>query len=187
MYRAVAWKALQERLPLEDESAIEELVERSRIEATNGVVTIDGDDVACAIRTPEIDRAAAATARLPLVRAALVARQRAAGAKGAVVMEGRDVGTVIFPEADVKIYLDASAEARAHRRANDPAHTGGRDGSLSRVASDLEARDTSDRTRATSPLAIAPDARIIDTTTLSIDQVVEEVMKMIEEKLRVQP
>lgn len=184
MYRAVAWKALQERVPLEDEPAMAALAERSIVEASNGVVTIDGRDVARAIRTPEIDRAATATARLPRVRAILVARQRAAGARDGVVMEGRDVGTVIFPQADVKIYLDASPEERARRRASDPAHTGGRDGSLSSVASDLEARDTSDRTRATSPLTVAPDAHVIDTTTLTIEQVVEKVMEIVEEKLR---
>lgn len=183
MYRAVAWKALQERLSLEDEPAMAALAERSVVEASNGVVTIDAHDVARAIRTPEIDRAATATARLPGVRAALVARQRRAGAQGGVVMEGRDVGTVIFPQADVKIYLDASPEERARRRISDPAHTGGRDGSLSSVASDLEARDTSDRTRAASPLTVAPDAHIIDTTTLTVDQVVEKVMKIIEWKL----
>jgi cytidylate kinase len=183
MYRAVAWKARHERVPLEDESAMTGLAERAVIDATNGVVTIDGYDVARAIRTPEIDRAAAAIARLPRVRATLVARQRAAGAEGGVVMEGRDVGTVIFPEADVKIYLDASAAERARRRVNDPAHTGGREGSSSRVANDLEARDTSDRTRAASPLTIAPDARIIDTTMLTIDQVVEEVMKIVAYRL----
>ena len=179
MYRAVAWKALQERLSLEDEPAMAALAERVVIEAGNGGVTIDGHDVARAIRTPEIDRAATATARLPRVRAALVARQRASGAQGGVVMEGRDVGTVIFPQADVKIYLDASPEERARRRANDPAHTGGREGSLVSVASDLEARDTSDRTRAASPLTAAPDAHIIDTTTLTIEQVVEKVMEIV--------
>jgi len=183
MYRAVAWKARHERVPLEDESAMAGLAERAVIDATNGVVTIDGHDVAQAIRTPEIDRTAAATARLPRVRATLVARQRAAGVEGGVVMEGRDVGTVIFPEADVKIYLDASATERARRRVNDPAHTGGREGSFSRVASDLEARDTSDRTRAASPLTIAPDAQIIDTTMLTIDQVIEEVMKIVAYRL----
>ena len=179
MYRAVAWKALQERLSIEDESAMAALAERAVIDASQGRVTIDGHDVARAIRTPEIDRAAAATARLSRVRAALVARQRASGAQGGVVMEGRDVGTVIFPQADVKIYLDASPEERARRRANDPAHTGGREGSLSSVASNLEARDTSDRTRAASPLTAAPDAYIIDTTTLTIEQVVEKVMGIV--------
>ena len=184
MYRAVAWKALHDRVPLEDEEAIARLAERSIIDARNGVVTIDGHDVAHDIRTPEIDRAAAATARLPRVRAVLVTRQRSEGAPGGVVMEGRDIGTVVFPGADVKIYLDASPEERARRRANDPAHSGGREGSLSSVALDLEARDTIDRTRAASPLTVAPDAVIIDTTPLTVQQVVDAVIGVVEEKQR---
>jgi len=181
MYRAVAWKALRDQVALDDEAAMAALAERAVIQANNGIVTIDGRDVTPAIRTPEIDRAAAATARLPRVRAALVARQRAAGADGGVVMEGRDVGTVIFPQADAKIYLDASAEERARRRATDPAHTGGRDGTFASVADDLQARDTIDRTRTASPLTVAPDAVVIDTTRLTIQEVVDAVMKVVEE------
>jgi cytidylate kinase len=184
MYRAVAWKALQEGLPLEDESALATLAERAVIVANNGVVTIDGHDVTRAIRTPEIDRAAAVTARLPRVRAALVARQRELGQGGGVVMEGRDVGSVVFPQADIKIYLDASPEERARRRASDAAHTGGREGSLSSVASDLQARDRSDTTRTVSPLVVAADAVLIDTTTLAIPDVVDRVMEIVEGKLR---
>jgi cytidylate kinase len=180
MYRAIAWKALQEGLPLEDESALGAMAERVVIEATDGMIRIDGYDVARAIRTPEIDRAAAAAARLPRVRAALVMRQRRLGESGRVVMEGRDVGTVIFPQAEVKIFLDATPEERARRRANDPAHTGGREGSLTSVASELEARDTIDRTRSASPLTVAPDATCIDTTGLSIQEVVARVLKTIE-------
>ena len=118
---------------------------------------IDGADVTRAIRTPEIDRAAAAVARLPRVRAELVARQREMGAAGGIVMEGRDIGTVVFPGADVKIYLDASPEERARRRALDPAHSGGPT-AVADVATALTARDELDRTRAASPLYAAPDA-----------------------------
>src|SRR5206468_4741391 len=125
MYRAVGWKALHERLPLDDEAAIAALAERTRIDITETSVTIDLADITRAIRTPEIDRAAAAVARLPRVRAVLVERQRQIGAAGAIVMEGRDIGTVVFPHADVKIYLDASPEERARRRANDLAHSSG--------------------------------------------------------------
>jgi cytidylate kinase len=184
MYRAVAWKALRDGVSPDDEAPVTALAERSVIEASAGVVRIDGHDVGRAIRTPEIDLAAAATARLPAVRAVLVARQRALGGEGGIVMEGRDVGTVVFPDAHVKIYLDASPEERARRRANDPAHTGGPDRSLSRVASDLEARDTSDRTRQVSPLKVAPDAVVIDTTNLTVEQVVEHVMGIVEGKDR---
>src|SRR5207249_5611669 len=114
-------------------------------------VTIDGGDSSGAIRTPVIDRAAAAVARGPRVRAVLVDRQRRLGAGGAIVMEGRDIGTVVFPHADVKIYLDATPEERARRRAADPAHTGG-PSAVSEVASLLSELDQIDRTRLVSPM-----------------------------------
>jgi cytidylate kinase len=181
MYRAVAWKALRDGIGLEDEAAMAALAERAELDAADGVVRIDGHDVARAIRTPDIDRAAAISARLPRVRAVLVARQRALGGAGGIVMDGRDVGTVVFPGADVKIYLDATPEERARRRAGDAAHSGGR--GLSSVATELAARDASDRTRSVSPLAVAPDAALVDTTTLTIDQVVEKVMERVASRL----
>src|SRR5207248_3063955 len=143
MYRAVGWKAAREDLPFDDEARIAELAASSPLVVTADAVTIDGIDVTKAIRTPEIDRAATAVARLPKVRAVLVERQRALGANGGVVMEGRDIGTVVFPQADVKIYLDASPDERARRRAHDPAHTGGPTGvaAVESVASALTARD----------------------------------------------
>jgi CMP/dCMP kinase len=181
MYRAVAWKALDERLDLQDESAIAALSERARFDLEGGRVIIDGSDVAQAIRTPEIDAAATTVARHPAVRRALVARQRDIGRAGGVVMEGRDIGTVVFPGADVKIYLDASPEERARRRALDPAHSGGPT-AVAEVATALTARDELDRTRTASPLYAAPDARIIDTTGKPVTQVVEEVLRVVEEK-----
>ena len=132
-------------------------------------MVIDGHDVTNAIRTPEIDRAAAATARLPTVRAALVERQRKEGECGGIVMEGRDIGSVVFPNADVKIYLDASPEERARRRAADPAHGVSRAAAAVDVATEMAARDQSDRTRSTSPLRIPKDAIELDTTGLSIE------------------
>ncbi len=99
MYRAVGWKALHDALPLDDEAGLTALAERADLVVEGGVVAIDGHDVTTAIRTPEMDKAAAAVARLPRVRAALVARQRAMGAQGGVVMEGRDIGSVVFPDA----------------------------------------------------------------------------------------
>src|SRR3979409_2499717 len=120
MYRAVGWKALAAGVPLEDEGAGPAAAERARTGVTSERVTIDGIDVTRAIRTPEIDRAAAGVARLPRVRAVLVDRQRLMGAGGGIVMEGRDIGTVVFPDADVKLYLDATPEERARRRATDP-------------------------------------------------------------------
>src|SRR4029079_12753043 len=158
------------------------LAERSTIAVEGGVVSIDGHDVTAAIRTPEIDKGAAAVARLPGVRAVLVARQRALGRDGCVVMEGRDIGTVVFPHEEVKIYLDASAEERARRRANDPAHTGSQSGHAA-VAAAIHARDTSDTTRAAPPLTLAPDAVRIDTTSLPIDDVVERVLELVKAKI----
>ena len=179
MYRAVAWKALREGVPLDAELAIAALASRVSIVASDGIVTVDEEDVSRAIRTPEIDRAAATTARLGRVRDVLVALQRREGESGGVVMEGRDIGTVVFPNADVKVYLDASPEERARRRAADPAHVGSRVSELAQVASELQARDELDRTRAASPLQRADDAIHIDTTNKPIDVVVNEVLAII--------
>ncbi len=178
MYRAVGWKAVRDRVPLDDEGALVALSLASDVHIGDGVVTIDGHDVTRSIRTPEIDAAAAAVARLPRVRVVLVDRQRAMGVDGGVVMEGRDIGTVVFPDADLKIYLDASEEERARRRAVDPAHSGG-PRAVAEVAHLLTERDRSDRTRTASPLYAADDAVVVDTTTKSIDVVVEEVLGLV--------
>ena len=182
MYRAVAWKALREGFPLDDEARMARLAERAVIEVEPHRVAIDGRDVTSAIRTPEIDRAAAAASRLPAVRAALVARQRAEGRNGGIVMEGRDIGSVVFPDADVKIYLDASAQERARRRAADPAHATSRSAAMADIQTEMAARDQSDKTRATSPLTVAPDAVEIDTTGMTVDDVVEKVLGIIKSR-----
>jgi cytidylate kinase len=177
MYRAVAWKAQQEGLALDDEPAVAALARRAVFTLGDGAIVIDGHDVSQIIRTPAMDAAAASVARQASVRAALVERQRAYGDAGGVVMEGRDIGTVVFPAADVKLYLDASAEERARRRAGDTAHAASREsGSVERVAEALAARDQSDRTRAVSPLTLAADAVYIDTTGMPIDAVVAQAM-----------
>ena len=181
MYRAIGWRANMEGIPLNDERAVADLAERADIVLGGGVVAIDGHDVTRAIRTPEIDKAATAVARLPRVRQILVARQRTFGEAGGVVMEGRDIGTVVFPDADLKIYLDASAEERARRRAGDTAHTGGQAGHEA-VAASIAARDESDTTRIVSPLTVAPDAVHIDTTGMPIQQVVDTVMELVRQK-----
>lgn len=181
MYRAVGWKAMQDGIAFDDEAAVAAVARRAHIVVEGGVVSIDGHDVTRAIRTPEIDKAAAAVARLPRVREVLVERQRKMGEHGGVVMEGRDIGTVVFPKADLKIYLDASAEERARRRANDDAHTGSHAGQAA-VAASIEARDKSDTTRTTSPLTLAADAVHIDTTHMPIAQVVDRVMDLVREK-----
>ena len=182
MYRAVGWLALNEHLSLDDEPAVAALAERVRVEIDPSRVAIDGVDVTRAIRTPEIDRAAAAVARLPKVRSVLVGRQREMGEVGGVVMEGRDIGTVVFPQADVKIYLDASAEERARRRAHDPAHSGGPP-TVADVATLLTERDRLDSTRKASPLLVASDALVVDTTAKSVGEVVEAVIQAVERRL----
>lgn len=183
MYRAVGWKALEEGLDLEDEDAVAALAARIHLVASDGRVSVDGQDVTAAIRTPQIDTAAAAVARKPGVRAVLIRQQRELGAAGGVVMEGRDIGTVVFPSADVKLYLDASPEERARRRALDPSHSAGRgNAGVQDVATALEARDRSDRTRAASPLAIAGDAVVIDTTGLPVDAVVDQALLLVAQR-----
>ena len=182
MYRAVAWKAQQDGVPLEDDAQVSALAERSTIVQQDGRTIIDGFDVTREIRTPVIDKASASVARLPTVRDVLVREFRRLGQGGAVVMEGRDIGTVVFPGADLKFYIDASPEERARRRASDPAHTGGQ-GSLELVHSDIVARDRSDSTRSVAPLAKANDAIIIDTTAMPIEEVVTKVMSLIQERL----
>lgn len=182
MYRAVAWKALEEGVPLDDDALVARLAERAVHAQAGGKITIDGHDVTRSIRTPEMDRAATLVARLPQVRQVLVGQQRDMGGQGNVVMEGRDIGTVVFPNADLKFYIDASIEERARRRAADPAHTGSQTG-LTNVHSDMIARDQSDATRKIAPLAKADDAIYIDTTDMPIEQVVDRVLMLVAEKL----
>jgi cytidylate kinase len=182
MYRAVAWLALHGDIALEDETAVAGAGERATFDLEQGRVAIDGHDLAAAIRTPEIDRASAVVARHAAVRRVLVARQRLMGEGGGVVMEGRDIGTVVFPQADIKIYLDASPEERARRRAADPAHASSKGAALADVATALAERDKSDSTRAVSPLAVAADAVVIDTTSMAVDTVIERVIELAKAK-----
>jgi len=182
MYRAVGWKAHRDGIALTDETAVAELARIADLTVEGGSVAIDGYDVTREIRTPEVDKLASTVARLPRVREALVSRQRALGERGGVVMEGRDIGSVVFPDADVKIYLDASAEERARRRAHDASHAGSQDGEAA-VAEAIQARDLSDKTRAASPLSLAPGAIHIDTTDMPIESVVDRVMALVRKGL----
>ena len=184
MYRAVAWMAAHEGLALDDELGVRALAEQVELVLDDATVKVEGHDVTRAIRTAEIDAASARVARMPAVRDVLVRRQRAYVTVGGLVMEGRDIGTTVFPTADVKVYLDASPAERAARRASDPGHgVGGTAAALSDVASALEARDHSDRTRRSSPLKMAPDAVLVDTTGLPLERVVELVMGIVREHL----
>jgi len=181
MYRAVAWACLERNVPIDDEAAVAMLATQAVFELHDGV-RIDGADVSAVIRTARIDAAAARVARLPAVREILVDRQRAYAAEGTVVMEGRDIGTVVFPEADVKIYLDASPEERARRRSTDDARRGDAPAATRAVAVALEARDRSDRTRTASPLVTAPDAVVIDTSDMDVAAVVDRVLQIVRDR-----
>jgi cytidylate kinase len=178
MYRAVAWKARHDGVDLGDAHAVASVAAQATFEV-NSKVVIDGHDVTDAIRTPAIDQAAAIVAQYPSVRAVLVDRQRRFAAGGGIVMEGRDIGSVVFPDADVKVYLDADPGERARRRSADAAHAASRIGREG-VAEALEVRDRIDRTRTISPLKMAADAVYLDTTHLSISEVVDTVMGLVE-------
>ena len=183
MYRAVAWKTQYEGRSLDDEDGIVVVAKNAEFELRDRGISIDGHDVTSVIRTPEIDNAATAVARIPQVRALLVARQRGYAEVGPLVMEGRDIGTVVFPDAAVKIYLDATPEERAVRRSKDPSHGLSKVGEIEVVANALERRDRLDRTRHASPLTTASDAKVIDTTGVSIDSVVRRVLKIVNKQI----
>lgn len=180
MYRAVAWKALHLGADLDDPGALGRLARRMTIafKAAKGApqrVFADGKDVTGVIRTPEVSQTASVVAAVPAVRRAMVARQRALGRGGGVVMEGRDIGTVVFPKADVKFFVDASVEERARRRYEEMrAKDAGV--SLAAIASAIRRRDRRDRGRKDSPLRPAPDAHIIDTTRLTKDGVLAALL-----------
>ncbi|MHB8430871.1 MAG: (d)CMP kinase [Acidimicrobiales bacterium] len=163
MYRAVTWAALQRGLDPEDVGAIASLALQLDLEVGGGI-RADGTDVTDAIRSPEVSAAVSAVARNPDVRTVLVERQRRwVAERGGGVVEGRDIGSVVFPDADLKLYLTASPEERARRRADEDA------GALAR-------RDRLDSTRSASPLEVAEGARVLDTTDRTVSEVVEEVM-----------
>lgn len=184
MYRAIAWKARQSGIPFTDREALGELAARSVIELTGPVdalrVLIDGREVTGEIVRREISEAASIVSAIPAVRRALVARQQEMGARGGVVMEGRDIGTQVFPQADLKIYLDATPEARAGRRYAEDQGRGLASSSLAELQQEIEARDHRDKTRQDSPLVQAADAIYLDTSTLTIDEVVNLILAMVD-------
>ena len=183
MYRAVALWALRLGFDLQEHLKLQQLAEQARIEfqPASTRVFLNGEDITEALADPAVSDAASIVSAVPGVRRALVAEQRRIAEGASVVMEGRDIGTVVFPDADVKLYLDASPEERARRRANDPAHTGV-PAAVSDVATLLTQRDEIDRTRAVSPLYAAADAIVVDTTGKDVDTVVREVLGVVREK-----
>lgn len=184
MYRAVGLWALRAGVDLNDQHRLEQLAGAARIEfAAGGArVLLNGEDVSEAIRAPEVSSAASMISVYGGVRRAMVAEQRRIGSRDSVVMEGRDIATVVFPEADVKIYLDASPQTRVERRLRELEHSG-RLPVPERVAAELEERDGRDRSRPEAPLLQAPDAVYVDTTGLTIEAVEEAILKLIRERI----
>jgi len=186
MYRAVTWLALQNRTRVDDAATLAVLARQAPISfgyvdgsAVATSVNILGRDVTTAIRLPEVDANVSAVSAVPAVRAELVKQQRALAASMDTVAEGRDIGTVVFPSAEVKIFLTASAEERARRRHIDLTNQGVAV-EQSEVQERLAARDTYDSTREASPLEAAADAELLDTTGLSIEEVVEAIVARVE-------
>lgn len=192
MYRSVALACLKGGVDPDDAEAVAEVAGRVRIEfaplGDGQRVIVDGEDATSAIRTPEVERAVSPVSANPSVRETMVALQRAAGERGGVVAEGRDIGTVVFPSAEVKVFLSASPEARARRRA---IQRGGGDLATGRdvpvdaeaeraVLEDLVRRDEYDSTRETSPLRPADDAVRIDSSDLTFEEVVDKVVRLVE-------
>jgi cytidylate kinase len=189
MYRAVTWAALERGIPIEDEEAVTALAEQLRIEVTEPTaadgrqytVLADGVDITWAIRTPAVDAHVSPVSTYAGVRRALVAQQRRVAAGVAVVMVGRDIGTVVLPDADLKIYLDATVEERARRRWREMEERG-KEVDYRAVLESMRRRDQIDSSRDVSPLRAAEDAALLDTTHLCIDQVVEEAERLVEEQ-----
>lgn len=182
MYRALTLKAIRQGVNMEDEDRLVDLARETRIDLQNhnggARVLLDGEDVSEKIRTEEVTNKTFYIARAPRVREIMVRWQRAAGSKRSIVVEGRDVGTVVFPSASHKFYLDADFEERSRRRAKELKEKG-RDVDEENLRQELGERDHKDLTRNASPLKKAGDAVVIDSTHLSIDEVVETMLQYI--------
>lgn len=193
MYRAVTWTCLQQGIDVSDATAVAALAQKLDIVLENGeagpTVSVDGSDCTAAIRTPEVDANVSAVAAIPAVREAMVALQRKAGQTGDVVAEGRDIGTVVFPNAEVKVFLVADPAARALRRAvqrnggdlaKDATATAD-SAATAAIEAELIERDRKDSTREVAPLVAAPDAVQIDSTALTVDEVCAKISELIVE------
>lgn len=187
MYRAVAWRALQDGVPFDD-AALGQLARMHDIafghepgDPAPKSVSIGGEDVTRAIRTAEIDRAVSPVSAAPSVREALVGQQRRIGRAGDYVVEGRDIGTVVFPDAAVKVFLTASDEERAHRRVRQNVDRGIGSIDYDEVLADLRRRDEADSSRATAPLRPADDAVHIDSTSHYIEEVIDQICSLARE------
>ena len=189
MYRAVTWAALERGIPVENEEAVTALARGLHIDVVpptvddgrQVTVLADGEDVTWAIRTPEVDANVSLVSTYPGVREELVRQQRRIAAGGRIVMVGRDIGTVVLPDADLKIYLDATVEERARRRWRER-RARGEEVTYEEVLRLMRRRDRIDSTREVSPLRVPPGAAVIDTTHLTIAEVLERVERLIDER-----
>jgi CMP/dCMP kinase len=185
MYRALALKAIERDVSFDDDAALLQLARNSRIllEPTVGGnrVLLDGHDVSMRVRERDVTEAASRVSVNPNVREWMVARQREMGLHGGVVMEGRDIGTKVFPDADLKVFLDADPVVREQRRLDQQKSKGP---SAHEIAAQLRERDQRDRTRAASPLVAAADAVLIDSTHLPEDQVLQQIEALVDQKLK---
>ena len=182
IYRALALKILRRRVDLNDTAALSAIVQDSDIDLRGRdgqlQVILDGQDVSALIRTPEVSQMASKASAIPLVRYRLLDLQRELGRRGNVVAEGRDIGTVVFPDAQVKIYLDASIEERARRRFHE-LRAAGREASLAETISEMKERDKRDSERDIAPLRKAEDAFAVDSSGLTVDGVAEKVLQLV--------
>jgi cytidylate kinase len=186
MYRAVTWVAIEQGIPVDDEPAVNSLAERLQIDVIRPTVddgrqyTIlaDGQDVTWEIRRPEVDMGVSPVSAYAGVRAALTAQQRRIAQKGRIVMVGRDIGTVVLPDADLKIYLDATLQERADRRYRETLARG-EAADFDQVLASVQRRDEIDSGRALAPLRAARDAIVIDTTAMGIQEVLERVLALV--------
>lgn len=187
MYRAVTQAALDREIPIEDESAVTALAETIRIDVLPPSVqdtrafdvVVDGKDVTWQIRSPEVNKYVSPVSAYKGVRAAMTLQQRRIGQNGKIVMLGRDIGSVVLPDADLKIYLDASVEERARRRYKELC-VRGMPVSFEEILESLKIRDLIDSTRAFAPLTIPENAHVIDTDDLSIDEVVQKIKEIMD-------
>ena len=176
MYRSTAYKALQNHICLEDEEAVCKMLEHTKIQLlTDGSILLDGEDVSDKIRTNEISLAASLVSKLANVRRMLVARQQEMAKEKGFIMDGRDIGTVVLKDAEVKIYMTATPMARAKRRYDQNIAKNIPTGSIEEIAKEIAERDLQDMTRANSPLKKADDAVEIDTSDMSIEEVTEHI------------
>ncbi|HTW18945.1 MAG TPA: (d)CMP kinase [Mycobacteriales bacterium] len=180
MYRAVTWLALEHHVDLTAGDELARIAEQAELKVTTDprapTILADGIDVTAAVRSPEVTGAVSAVSAVPGVRAAMVRRQREIIGEGGIVVEGRDIGSTVAPDAPVKIFLTADASTRAERRTRQDG-LGEAPGSLAATEADLRRRDTADSTRAASPLQQAPDATVVDTSGLDIHQVVALIVE----------